>query len=217
MNEILGYFFHPEISMDELLCNESKGKWREGILKWVLVAILSGLLTVVIYKVAGVQLENLAGSYYGDIIYNLSERKVNEGFIWLILVALSVGETLMIATIRSGLWIILLYIISKVLREQVERYQIVKMSVFAILTWIVAGVFSSIAVLISMFSSVSTLNEMIMGLGMLLDYWYLILFIIGYSMITRSTFLKGSIVVLIIQAIFWGMANAFPVLQIILV
>lgn len=217
MNEILGYFIHPESSMDELLCNESKGKWKEGILKWVLVAILSGLLTVMIYKVAGVRLEDLAGNYYGKLLYNLSERKINEGFIWLILVGLSIGEILIIAAIRSGLWIILLYIVSKVLREHVEDYQIVKMSIFAVLTWIAARVFSSIAILISIFSRVDTLNQMVMGLGMILGYWYLILFIIGYSMITRSTFLKGGIIVLMIQALFWGMANAFPVLQIIFV
>ena len=114
MNEILNYFFHPEISMEVLLNDEEKRNWKNGIVKWVLIAILSGLLTVAIYKVVGVDLESLLTSYYGNMIQNLVAANINEGFIWLAIAGLSIGETLVSATIRTILWSILIYIVSKI-------------------------------------------------------------------------------------------------------
>ena len=216
MNEILGYFFHPEISMDILLNNNDKVKWRDGILKWVLVAILAGLLTIATYKVAGVDLGSLSTTYYGKIVEELVKSNVNEGVIWLILAIRSIGEILVSAIIRAGLWIGLLYIVSSILKDIISLRQIVNMSIFAILTWISSQVFLNIALCISMISPIQTINEMLIGLGMLLGYWYLILFIIGYSMISRSTFLKGGMVVLVIQGLLWGVSNAVPFLQIFL-
>lgn len=216
MNEILGYFFHPEISMDILLNNNDKVKWRDGILKWVLVAILAGLLTIATYKVAGVDLGSLSTTYYGKIVEELVKSNVNEGVIWLILAIRSIGEILVSAIIRAGLWIGLIYIVSSILKDIISLRQIVNMSIFAILTWISSQVFLNIALCISMISPIQTINEMLIGLGMLLGYWYLILFIIGYSMISRSTFLKGGMVVLVIQGLLWGVSNAVPFLQIFL-
>ena len=216
MNEILGYFFHPEISMDILLNNNDKVKWRDGILKWVLVAILAGLLTIATYKVAGVDLGSLSTTYYGKIVEELVKSNVNEGVIWLILAIRSIGEILVSAIIRVGLWIGLIYIVSSILKDIISLRQIVNMSIFAILTWISSQVFLNIALCISMISPIQTINEMLIGLGMLLGYWYLILFIIGYSMISRSTFLKGGMVVLVIQGLLWGVSNAVPFLQIFL-
>lgn len=217
MNEILNYFFHPEISMEVLLNDEEKRNWKNGIVKWVLIAILSGLLTVAIYKVVGVDLESLLTSYYGNMIQNLVAANINEGFIWLAIAGLSIGETLVSATIRTILWSILIYIVSKILRDSIEMNQIVKMSVFAILTWIASQVFFNAAVCFSMIFPIQTINEMLVSLGMLLSYWNLVLFIIGYSIASKATFLKGCMIVLVIQGIIWGIANAFPMLQIFLI
>lgn len=216
MNEILNYFFHPEISMDLLLNDENKKKWQDGLLKWVLVAILSGLLTVVIYKVVGVQLESLLSTYYGNVISQLLASNINEGVIWLAIAALSIGEVLLSAVIRAGLWIILLYIVSKVSKDFISLNQIVKMTIFAVLIWIASQVFGNITIFFSMISTIQIINEMLLGLGMLLSYWYLILLIIGYSILSRGTFFKGCVVVLIIQGILWGVAKAFPIMAIFL-
>lgn len=217
MNEILNYFFHPEISMEVLLNDEEKRNWKNGILKWILIAILSGLLTVAIYKVVGVDLESLLTSYYGNMIQNLVAANINEGFIWLAIAGLSIGEILVSATIRTILWSILIYIVSKILRDSIRMNQIVKMSVFAILTWIASQVFFNAAVCFSMICPIQTINEMLVSLGMLLSYWNLVLFIIGYSIVSKATFLKGCMIVLVIQGIIWGIANAFPMLQIFLI
>ena len=217
MSEILSYFFHPELSMDVLLNNEGKRKWLDGILKWILVAILSGLMTIVIYQIVGIDLESLATTYYGNMIQKLLQQEVNEGCIWLALAGLSIGELLLSAFIRTCLWIILLYIGSKLVRDRISIHQIVKMSVFAILTWIVSQLFLNIVICISMVSPIQTINEMLISLGMLLSYWGLILFIIGYSILAKSTFFKGGIIVLVIQGILWGIANAFPFLKMFLV
>ncbi|MBE6025137.1 MAG: hypothetical protein E7231_18505 [Cellulosilyticum sp.] len=217
MNEIIGYFFHPEGSIEVLLEGEQKRRWQDGILKWILVAILSGLLTIVIYKIVGVDLESLTDTYGGRIIQGLSKNNINEGMIWLSLAGVSIGETLISAIIRAGLWTGLLYTISKFLKDTITLRDIVNISVYAILTWVTARLLESVVLLIIMISPFDTLNQMLLGLGMLLGYWYLILFMIGYSMATDSTFFKGATVVVIGQGIIWGIANIFPVLQTILI
>ena len=212
MNEIIGYFFHPETSIGTLLGDENRKKYQDGLLKWLLVAVIAGFLTIVTYQVAGVKLEYLGGKYYSNIIEILLDKNINEGFVWLVLAGINIVQTLVIAAVRAGVWIVLLYIISKILKNQIAIDRIVKLGVFAILTWIVAQLIGNIAFLVTLLSPIEVVNEMIIGLAMILEYWYLIIFIIGYCMLTRGTILSGGVVIIIIQGIFWGAANMSPVL-----
>lgn len=216
MSEILSYFFNPEASMDLLISEANKNKWKDGFLKWGMITVLAGLLTIVMYRVSGVSLDSIQGTYYGTIIENTIGLNNNEGIVWLCMAIISIIETLLIAVIKLGIWTALLYIANRLLKDNISLYQIFLMSIFCILTWLTAQVFSNIATIIVMFSSVSIINEMLLGIGMILGYWYLVIFIIGYSIAAESTFLKGGLVILVIQGILWGASNMFPVLQVVL-
>ena len=213
MNEIMSYFFNPEESMELLLSESNKNKWKDGVVKWLLVAIVAGLLTIMTYRMSGVE---IAGIQEAAILENILGVNNQEGIIWLGVSVANIIETLLIAVIRTLVWAGLLYVANKILKDELSLYEVLLMSIFCILTWITSQIFSSIALMISMVCSVQVINEMLLGIVMILGYWYLIVFIIGYSVATRSTFLKSGTIVLIIQGIFWGVANAFPVLQVIL-
>ena len=213
MNEIMSYFFNPEESMELLLSESNKNKWKDGVVKWLLVAIVAGLLTIMTYRMSGVE---IAGIQEAAILQNILGVNNQEGIIWLGVSVANIIETLLIAVIRTLVWAGLLYVANKILKDELSLYEVLLMSIFCILTWITSQIFSSIALMISMVCSVQVINEMLLGIVMILGYWYLIVFIIGYSVATRSTFLKSGTIVLIIQGIFWGVANAFPVLQVIL-
>lgn len=213
MNEIMSYFFNPEESMELLLSESNKNKWKDGIVKWLLVAIVAGLLTIITYRMSGVE---IAGIQEAAILQNILGGNNQEGIIWLGVSVANIIETLLIAVIRTLVWTGLVYAANKILKDELSLYEIFLMSIFCILTWITSQIFSSIALIISMVCSVQVINEMLLGVAMILGYWYLIVFIIGYSIAARSTFLKSGAIVLIIQGIFWGVANAFPVLQVIL-
>lgn len=213
MNEIMSYFFNPEESMELLLSESNKNKWKDGVVKWLLVAIVAGLLTIMTYRMSGVE---IAGIQEAAILQNILGVNNQEGIIWLGVSVANIIETLLIAVIRTLVWAGLLYVANKILKDELSLYEVLLMSIFCILTWITSQIFSSIALMISMVCSVQVINEMLLGIVMILGYWYLIVFIIGYSVATRSTFLKSGAIVLIIQGIFWGVANAFPVLQVIL-
>ena len=213
MNEIMSYFFNPEESMELLLSESNKNKWKDGVVKWLLVAIVTGLLTIMTYRMSGVE---IAGIQEAAILENILGVNNQEGIIWLGVSVANIIETLLIAVIRTLVWAGLLYVANKILKDELSLYEVLLMCIFCILTWITSQIFSSIALMISMVCSVQVINEMLLGIVMILGYWYLIVFIIGYSVATRSTFLKSGAIVLIIQGIFWGVANAFPVLQVIL-
>lgn len=209
----MSYFFNPEESMELLLSESNKNKWKDGVVKWLLVAIVAGLLTIMTYRMSGVE---IAGIQEAAILQNILGVNNQEGIIWLGVSVANIIETLLIAVIRTLVWAGLLYVANKILKDELSLYEVLLMSIFCILTWITSQIFSSIALMISMVCSVQVINEMLLGIVMILGYWYLIVFIIGYSVATRSTFLKSGAIVLIIQGIFWGVANAFPVLQVIL-
>lgn len=60
------------------------------------------------------------------------------------------------------------------------------------------------------------INQMLVGISMILEYWYLIVLAIGLTFATRSTFLKGGMIVLIIQGLFWMLGSMIPWLQVVL-
>lgn len=216
MNEIIGFFINPEESMNVLLNESTNHKWREGILKWLLVAILVGLLSMIAYKLSGAGLEIVQGTYYDTLMNTMFGENGNEGVMWLTLSVITILETFIIACIRTACWIILLYAISTLLKDEISFYQIVLMSIFCILTWITSQVFSSIASIIGFISPMQVINDMLQGLGIILGYWHIVIFIIGYSIATGCTFLKSGVIILGLQAVLWGISVLVPVLGVVL-
>lgn len=212
MREILGYFLHPETSIDELVNSEEKGKWKEGLFKWVLVAILAGFMTIVAYQVGGIKLSSLTGNM-GEILNEFMSKSDNEGMKWLVLVGVNIFRILLTAMVRTGLWVGLLYIVNKLLNSEIGLWQIIRISIYSILTWITSQLITAITMLIAMISPIGVISQMLLGLGSILGYWYLIVFIIGYSIMTRSTFFQGGVIIVVLQAILWGVGSNFPILQ----
>ena len=144
MNEILSYIMHPEISMSELIEDNTRGKWKNGVKNWFLLSILIGLLTVASYKLAGYDLTLVKSNpFYGAIIDLLETIGVAEGGIWLALVAVEVVLVLIIAGIRAMMWINILFLVSKLFKDIVSVKTLVEMSIYAILIWIALRVFKT--------------------------------------------------------------------------
>lgn len=221
MNEILSYIMHPEISMSELIEDNTRGKWKNGVKNWFLLSILIGLLTVASYKLAGYDLTLVKSNpFYGAIIDLLETIGVAEGGIWLALVAVEVVLVLIIAGIRAMMWINMLFLVSKLFKDIVSVKTLVDMSIYAILIWIALRVFRSTVICVGLIipfnETIGEIQQILLGLTEVFSYWYIILFIIGYSIVTNSTFRKSGLIVLAIQGCFWIIVNLVPVLDIVI-
>lgn len=216
MSEILSYFFNPEESMSGLLIEENKNKWKDGLKYWAMIAVLLGFLTMAVYRISGIHITDVIGSSLEGVISGVVGPNTHEGVAWLVLVLVSIVQTLIIVTIKFLVWAAMLYLASSILGERISIYEAVLISMFSVVVWVAAQLMSVIVILIVSIMPIQMINQILLGLSMILNYWYLILMAIGFTIATRSTFLKGGLVVLVIQGLFWALGSVLPILQTIL-
>lgn len=216
MGEILDYFFNPEASMDGLLIGENKNKWKDGLKYLVMTIILLGFLTMAVYRISGIHVVDIVGGFLGGRINNLVSSNLNEGFTWIILVIFSIVQTFIIITVRCLAWTGMLYLASSILGERVRFYEASLISMFSMVVWVTAKIFGVLTILIVSIMPIQIINEILMGLSTLLSYWYLVLMAIGFTIATKSNFLKGGVVTLVIQGVFWMLCGMMPILQTLL-
>lgn len=216
MSEILSYFFNPEESMSGLLIEENKNKWRDGLKYLTMTIILLGFLTMAVYRISGMHIVDIVGSSLEGRINSLVGSNLNEGFAWIILVLVSIVQTFIIITVRFLAWMGMLYLASLILGERISLYEATLISMFSMVVWVIAQLFSVITVLIISIMPIQIINQILIGLSTLLSYWYLVLIAIGFTIATKSTFLKGGLGVLVIQGIFWMLGSMMPILHTLL-
>lgn len=216
MSEILSYFFNPEESMSGLLIEENKNKWKDGLKYGVMITVLLGFLTMAVYRISGIPIADVIGSSLEKVISGLVGTNTHEGFAWLVLALVSIVQTLFIVMIKFLVWAAMLYLASSILGERISIYEAVLISMFSVVVWVAAQLISVIVILIISIMPLQVINQILLGLSMILNYWYLILMAIGFTIATKSTFLKGSLAVLVIQGVFWALGSVFPILQTIL-
>lgn len=216
MSEILSYFFNPEESMSGLLIEENKNKWRDGLRYLTMTIILLGFLTMAVYRISGMHIVDIVGSSLEGRINSLVGSNLNEGFAWIILVLVSIVQTFIIITVRFLAWMGMLYLASLILGERISLYEATLISMFSMVVWVIAQLFSVITVLIISIMPIQIINQILIGLSTLLSYWYLVLIAIGFTIATKSTFLKGGLGVLVIQGIFWMLGSMMPILHTLL-
>lgn len=216
MGEILSYFVSPEDSMGKLLLTRDKDKWKQGLLYWMMIAVLLGFLTVSAYRLNGIGLTEVLGDNLGQTMTEMLGAELNEGIVWLTTAIVSVIQSLIIVGVRFIAWSIMLYIANLILGQKLKIYDIVLLSMFTMVTWLAAEVVTVIAILIASICPIAIINQMVVGISMILDYWYLVLLAIGFAIVSKSTFLKSGMVILVIQGIFWGLGSIAPVLQVML-
>lgn len=216
MGEILSYFVSPEDSMGKLLLTRDKDKWKQGLLYWMMIAVLLGFLTVSAYRLNGIGLTEVLGDNLGQTMTEMLGAELNEGIVWLTTAVVSVIQSLIIVGVRFIAWSIMLYLANLILGQKLKIYDIVLLSMFTMVTWLAAEVVTVIAILIASICPIAIINQMVVGISMILDYWYLVLLAIGFAIVSKSTFLKSGMVILVIQGIFWGLGSIAPVLQVML-
>lgn len=216
MSEILSYFLNPEESMSGLLIEENKNKWKDGLKYWAMITILLGFLTMAVYRISGAGIVDIVGSSVEEVISGLVGAQTHEGIVWLTLVLVSIVRTLIIITIKFLVWAAMLYLASLILGVGINPYKAILISMFSVVVWVAAQLISVIVILIASIMPIQMITEILMSLSMLLSYWYLILMAMGFTIAIKSTFLKGGLVVLVIQGLFWALGNVIPILQIIL-
>lgn len=216
MSEILGYVFNPEASMSGLLIGDNKNKWRDGLKYLVMTIILLSFLTMAVYRLSGIHISDIVGSSLEGKINGLVVTNLNEGFAWIIQVIVSIMQTSIIIAVRFLAWTGMLYLASAILGERVSLYEASLISIFSMVVWVTAQIFGVITILIVSIMPIQIINEILMGLSTLLSYWYLVLMAIGFTIATKGTFLKGGVVILVIQGVFWMLGGMMPILQILL-
>lgn len=199
MSEILSYLLSPETSMSELLIGDNKNRWRSGLKYLVMTIVLLGLLTVAIHRINGLVSDDL-----------------NEGFDWIMQVIVFIVKTSIIVIVRCLAWTGMIYLANAILGGHANLYEASLISIFSMVAWVAAQIFGVITMLLVSIMPIQIINEILMGLSTLLNYWYLVLIAIGFTIATKSTFLKGGVVMLIIQGTFWMLGGMMPVLQFLL-
>lgn len=213
MSEILSYFFNPEESMGGLLIEENKNKWRDGLRYLTMTIILLGFLTMAVYRISGMHIVDIVGSSLESRINGLVGSNFNKGFAWIILALVSIVQTFIIITVRFLAWMGMLYLASSILGERIILYEAILISMFSMIVWVTAQLFSVTTILIVSIMPIQIINQILIGLSTLLSYWYLVLIAIGFTIATKSTFLKGGLVVLGIQGVFWMLGSMMPILH----
>lgn len=220
MNEILSYFFRPEESVSTLLIEKNKDKWKQGVLSWIMSAILLGFLTMAVYRLNVISivdiLVDILGSNNESLIQSILYMQVNEGVVWLISAIILILKVIIMVGFKFILWAVALYIASCILKQRLKLYDVVLLSIFAMSNWLAAQIFTIITLMIASICPIDIINQMLVGLSMILGYWYLIILAIGFAIQTRSTFLKGGLVILTVQCTCWILASLVPTLQIVL-
>ena len=216
MSEILGYLFSPEASMSELLIGKNKNKWRDALKYLAMTIVLLGLLTMAVHRISGLHITDIVGNSLEERINALVSTNFNEGFTWIIRVIVVIVQTSIMSTVRCLAWTGMIYLANIVLGERINLYEASLISIFSMVVWVTAQIFGVITILIVSIMPIQIINEILMGLSTLLSYWYLVLMAIGFTIATKGTFLKGGVVILIIQGIFWVLGGMMPILQALL-
>ena len=216
MNEILGYFFYPEASMGRLLIQDNKNKWKDGLKYLTMTIVLLSFLTIAVYRVSGVHITDIVGSSLEGKINGFVGNHLNEGLTWITLVLVLMIQTCLISSVRMLAWLGMLYLASSILGKKISLYETILISMFSMVVWVAAQLFGVISILIVSIMPIEIINQMLIGLSTLLNYWYLVLMAIGFTIATRSTFFKGGLAVLVIQGVFWMLGSMMPILHTLL-
>ena len=216
MSEILGYIVSPEASMSGLLIGENKNKWKDGLKYLVMIVVLLGFLTMAAYRISGIHITDIVGDSLKGKLSGLGSTNFNEGFTWMILVIASIVQTSITITVRFLAWIGMIYLANSILGERINLYEAMLISMFSMVVWVTAQLFGMITMLVASIMPLQIINEILIGLSTLLSYWYLVLIAIGFTVATKSTFLRGGIVVLVIQGMFWMLGGMMPIFQTLL-
>lgn len=208
MREILRYFFSPEDSMAQLVASSDDQKIKSGIQYWIAAIVLLELFTMAIYKAMGLSIESLMMQLL--LLPNAIREMGNENITWLLVSGYMILRTLLHAIIKCSIWTLLLWGISKLLRDEVDLRRILTITVYAILNWLAVQYIDIGAYLIGNVCPINIIIEIAEGIATVANYWYLILIILGYVSINKEDFFKGAIIVLAIQCILWGICDIAP-------
>lgn len=216
MSELLGYILRPEESISTLLIERDRSKWKQILLYWIRLVVLLGLSTMATYRLSGVGISDILGTNFIDLIHSTFGVQMSEGAVWITSTIILVMQTLVIVMFKFIIWSIVLYLVGMIIKKELKVYDVILLSMIAMQTRLVAQIITVIAVTIANFCPIFFINQMLVGIAMILDYWYLIVLAIGFTVLTRSTFLKGGMVILVIQGFFWLLGSMVPWLQVIL-
>lgn len=178
--------------------------------------VLLGLLTMAVHRISGLHITDIVGDSLEGRINGLVRTNFNEGFTWIIQVIVFIVRTSIIITVRCLAWTGMIYLANTVLGESINLYEATLISMFSMVVWVAAQIFGVITMLVVSIMPIQIISEILMGVSTLLSYWYLVLMAIGVTIATKSTFLKGGVVILIIQGIFWVLGGMMPMLQVLL-
>ena len=204
MSELLGYILRPEESISTLLIERDRSKWKQILLYGMMLVVLLGLSTMATYRLSGVGISDIPEA---NFIQKTFVVQMSEGVVWI---------TSAIVAFKFIVWSVILYLVGRIMKKELKVYDIILLGMVAMQTRLVAQIITVIAVTITTFCPIFFINQMLVGIAMILDYWYLIILAIGFTVLTRSTFLKGGMSILVIQGIFWMLGNMVPWLQVIL-
>lgn len=208
MREILSYFFSPENSMAQLVASSDNQKIKSGIKYWLAAIILLELFTMAIYRAMGLSIESLMMQLL--LLPSAIRDMANENITWLIVSGYMILRTLLHAILKCGIWTLLLWVASKLLKDTIDLKIILTITVYAILNWLAVQYIDVGAYLIANICPINLINEIAEGIAAIANYWYLILIILGYVSINKENFFKGAIIVLVIQCILWGICDIAP-------
>ncbi len=204
MSELLGYILRPEESISTLLIERDRSKWKQILLYGMMLVVLLGLSTMATYRLSGVGISDIPEANFIQKTFGV---QMSEGVVWI---------TSAIVAFKFIVWSVILYLVGRIMKKELKVYDIILLGMVAMQTRLVAQIITVIAVTITTFCPIFFINQMLVGIAMILDYWYLIILAIGFTVLTRSTFLKGGMSILVIQGIFWMLGNMVPWLQVIL-
>ncbi len=213
MSELLGYILRPEESISMLLIERDRSKWKQILLYGMMLVVLLGLSTMATYRLSGVGISDIPEA---NLIQKTVGVQMSEGVVWITSAIILMMKTLVIVVFKFIVWSVILYLVGRIMKKELKVYDIILLGMIAMQTRLVAQIITVIAVTITTFCPIFFINQMLVGIAMILDYWYLIILAIGFTVLTRSTFLKGGMVILVIQGIFWMSGSMVPWLQVIL-
>ena len=202
--------------ISQLLIEKNKTKWKDGLRYLIMTIILLGFLTMAVYRISGIPIIDIVGSSLEGRIRGIVGNDFNEGFTWIILVFTSIVQTLIIVVVRILAWSGILYLASSIQQKRIALYEVSLISMFSIVVWIASQIFGVIVILAISIIPIEIINQILAGLSTLLSYWHLVLLAIGFTIATKSTFLKGGVVVLMIQGGFWILGSMIPILHVLL-
>lgn len=211
MKRLLSCFWDVESAVEDLVYDKEEHRYFEAIGLWIFLAIVTGLVTLVIYQRQGYSLQGLV---VDSRLKAYCTSLVNqEGLKWLIIAGIDAVGRVVRPAVTTMVWITLLYIANKVLKDDIAIQDIILIVIYGMATNIFAQLISAITIICishNILDSIYLASEILIGIGIIFQYWYLVMFVIGYSICTNCTFRKSLCIVMTLQIFIWLVERSIP-------